>query len=49
VLSKSVLKWVKGIVFIVKLFLYGMARMDLMMEVDYNKEMKRALFEKKKP
>jgi len=25
-----------------------MARMDLMMEVDFNKEMKRALFEKKK-
>jgi len=35
-------------VFIVKLFLYGMARMDLMMEIDYNEEMKRVLFEKKK-
>lgn len=47
-LLKSVLKWVKRIVFIIKLFLYGMARTDLMMEVDYNEEMKRALFEKKK-
>jgi len=36
---KSVLKWIKRIVFIIKLFLYGMAGMDLMIEVDY-KEMK---------
>jgi len=48
VLLKSALKWIKIIVFVIKLFLHGMARMDLMMEVDYNKEIKRALFEKKK-
>jgi hypothetical protein len=44
VLLKSVLKWIRGIVFIIKLFLYGMAKMDLMMETTYNEEMKRVLF-----
>jgi hypothetical protein len=36
-------------VFVIKLFLYGMAGTDLMIEPDYNEEMKRALFEKNKP
>ena len=43
---KSALKWIKRIVFVIKLFLYGMARMDLMMEIDYAEEMKRILFGK---
>jgi hypothetical protein len=39
VVKKSVLKWSKR-VFIIKLFIHGMAKMDVMMEVDYNEEMK---------
>jgi hypothetical protein len=39
VVKKSVLKWNKR-VFIIKPFIHGMAKMDVMMEVDYNEEMK---------
>jgi len=46
VLLKSVLKWIRGIVFVIRLFLHGVARMDLMMEITYNEEMKRVLFGK---
>jgi len=45
-LLESVLKWIRGIVFVIRLFLHGMARMDLMTEIIYNEEMKRVLFGK---